>query len=50
MINNVSKAIVENVIKDLEHKIIDCEINKNLNLTVEDFYTEKKGKEKDDGF
>ena len=33
---DTEKAIVENVIKDLEHKIIDCEINENLNLTAED--------------
>ena len=33
---DTEKAIVENTIKDLKHKIIDCEINENLNLTAED--------------
>ena len=38
---DTEKAIVENVIKDLEHKIIDCEINENLNLTAEDVLIRK---------
>ena len=33
---DTEKAIVDNTIKYLEHKIIDCEINENLNLTAED--------------
>lgn len=38
---DTEKAIVENVIKDLEHKIIDCEINENLNLIAEDVLIRK---------